>query len=37
MGSFDLSDPGFWAALLVGLASIGCFLYWLITGARKHR
>jgi len=36
MAGFDFTDPGFWLALLVGLISVACFLYWLITGGRKR-
>ncbi len=30
-------NPEFWAALAVGLVSVGLLLYWLITGARSGR
>jgi len=32
----DLRDPEFWLALAVGLASVGIFIRWLLTGGRKR-
>ncbi len=37
MRSLDLTDAGFWLALLAGLFASACFIWWLITGARRPR
>jgi hypothetical protein len=37
MLSFSWTDSGFWLALLAGLFASACFIWWLITGARKSR
>jgi hypothetical protein len=37
MVGFDLTDSGFWVAIVVGLISVAGLVYWVITGARKPR
>ena len=37
MGDANFMDPGFWLALLISLASVAGFVYWLVTGGRKPR
>lgn len=37
MKNLEYADPGFWLTLAIGLASVACFIYWLVTGARKPR
>jgi hypothetical protein len=37
MQPFDFTDPGFWWTVLLGLAAVACFLYWIVTGARRPR
>ncbi len=36
MTDSKIADPGFWLALGVGIMCVVCFVYWLITGARKQ-
>ena len=35
--NLEFADPELWLTLAVGMASVGLFLYWLRTGARKPR
>jgi hypothetical protein len=37
MQAFDFTDPGFWLTVLLGLATVACFLYWVVKGARRPR
>ncbi len=37
MSYADFADPGFWITLVIGVAALACFVFWLLTGGRKAR